>query len=119
MFGRPPQQRGRGSRQAQSATAYGEANVTISGTKKEDRRKRSSLPFGPYPQNFLILRGSIVEPVVDIACRLIAGDAVPLLHFADQLIATSIELIDLVVGQLAPLFLDAAFQLRPFTLENV
>src|SRR5262245_9783892 len=67
----------------------------------------------------LVLRGRVVEPVVDIACRLVTGNAVPLLHFADQLILAAVELIDFIVGQLAPLLFDSAFELGPLAFENV
>jgi hypothetical protein len=42
-----------------------------------------------------------IQPVVDVAGRLVTGDAVTFLDLADQLVPLAVELIDFIVGQLA------------------
>src|SRR4051812_34809811 len=81
--------------------------------------RRESRDAQSRSRRVLVVAGCVIQPVVDIARRLVAGNAIAFLHFADELIFSSVELIDLVVGQLAPLFLDAAFELGPLAFENV
>src|SRR5262245_33174307 len=53
-----------------------------------------------------------------LLCALL-GVAVPLLHKADQFFGIAIDLIELVVSELAPLRFHTALQLMPFALENL
>src|SRR5262245_60463276 len=59
------------------------------------------------------------RPGIDLPLCLVAGDAVALLYLADQLFALALNLIEVVVRQLAPLFAHFAFQLHPLALQRV
>lgn len=56
-------------------------------------------------------------PGVDLASRFVECDSVTLLDLADELFAASLYLVDVVVGQFAPLLANATFELRPLPLE--
>src|SRR5207237_11081 len=58
-------------------------------------------------------------PVGNLALGLVLADAVGLLDLADQLVALPGDLVELVVGQLAPLLLDLAFGLLPVACDAV
>src|SRR5688572_9136273 len=60
-----------------------------------------------------------VFPVLDLALGLGLRDAVLLLDLADQLFALAVDLIEIVVGKLAPLLLDLAFELLPVALNLI
>src|SRR5262245_155509 len=48
-----------------------------------------------------------------------SGDAVAFLYPSDQLLSATLNLIEVVVGQLAPFLADFSFELQPLTLERV
>ena len=54
------------------------------------------------------------RPVVDLAARLISGNAVALLNLAFQLVALAGDGGQIVIGQIAPLLLDLALDLLQF-----
>src|SRR5665213_2946279 len=56
---------------------------------------------------------------VDLLFGLVLADAVGLLHLADQLVALAADDVELVVGELAPLFLGLALQLLPVAFDTV
>src|SRR5882724_9222131 len=58
-------------------------------------------------------------PVVDILAHLVLGDAVPLLDLAFELVALAANEIQIVVGQLAPLLFDLAFDLLPISFHAI
>src|SRR3954467_9024152 len=58
-------------------------------------------------------------PVVDILAHLVLGDAVPLLDLAFELVALAANEIQIVVGQLSPLFFDLAFDLLPISFHAI
>src|SRR5438552_692107 len=58
-------------------------------------------------------------PIVDILAHLVLGDAVPLLDLAFELIALAANEIEIVIGQLAPLFFDLAFDLLPISFHAI
>src|SRR5258707_9593001 len=58
-------------------------------------------------------------PVVDILAHLILGDAVPLLNLAFELVALAANDIEIVIGQLAPLRFDLAFDLLPISFHAI
>src|SRR5262245_23073268 len=58
-------------------------------------------------------------PVVDLLAGLVLADAVALLHVPHQLVAFARDAVDVVVGQLAPLFFGLAFELAPIAFDAV
>ena len=60
-----------------------------------------------------------VEEVVQFALCLILGVPIPFLQLANHLLAVSLDLIQVVVGQLRPLDTGFALQLLPLTLQDV
>jgi len=61
----------------------------------------------------------LLEPAVDFSLGFLAAAAVPLLDLADEHFGVALHLVDLVVGELAPLLSDLALQLHPLALEDV
>src|SRR5215471_6356235 len=57
--------------------------------------------------------------VIEFSFGAVARVAVPFLDLADELFALSRDLVEVAVGQFAPLRLDFAFHLMPLTLERV
>jgi hypothetical protein len=49
----------------------------------------------------------------------VAGNAISLLHGAEQLIPLTFDLIEVVVRQFAPLFLNLAAELFPLTFGDI
>src|SRR5205085_2994579 len=58
-------------------------------------------------------------PVGKLPLRLVLADAVGVLDLADQLVALACDLVELVVGQLAPLLLQLALGLLPVSCDAV
>src|SRR5690606_15502162 len=58
-------------------------------------------------------------PVVDLAGNTVLLDSVTLLDLAFELIALACDLIEIVIGQLAPLFLDLALELLPVAFHSI
>src|SRR3954467_2324230 len=58
-------------------------------------------------------------PVVDILAHLIPGDAVALLDLAFELVALAADDIEIVIGQLAPLLFNLAFDLFPISFHAI
>jgi hypothetical protein len=54
-----------------------------------------------------------------LALCVVLGAAIAFLDLADELVAMTRELLELVIGQLAPALLDRAFHLLPVTLDAV
>jgi hypothetical protein len=52
-------------------------------------------------------------PIVDVPAHLILGKAIALLDLAFQLLAAAVDCVQVVAGELAPLFLDLALDLLP------
>src|SRR5262245_28287551 len=90
------------------------------------RRKRHSsacAPDGPskcrgrggYLQPQLLFRSPALagEPVIHVPADLVLGQTVTLLNLALELVAASVDDVEVIVGELAPLFLDLAFDLLP------
>jgi hypothetical protein len=71
---------------------------------------------------FLFIPERLVEPVLKIpnaAFRFVPFDTVTFLNFAQQNVPFSGDLIELVVGQLAPGFLYFSFELFPVTFYSI
>jgi len=49
----------------------------------------------------------------------IAGVAIALLQFSDELFCVALDLIQIVVGQLSPTMANITLQLMPLALDNV
>src|SRR3979490_1093654 len=60
-----------------------------------------------------------LEPVIHILVDLILGEAVALLQLAFELLAATLDHIEIVVGEFAPLFLGLPFELLPVTFDPV
>src|SRR6478609_10927757 len=60
-----------------------------------------------------------LEPIVNILSGLILGDAVPLLDLAFQLVTTSIDDVEVVVGEIAPFLFDLALHLFPVSFNAI
>src|SRR5439155_10915017 len=54
-----------------------------------------------------------LPPVLRLPVGFLAGDAVALLHLADELVLLAADDVQIVVGELAPLLLGLALQLIP------
>jgi len=51
-------------------------------------------------------------PVLDLTFGFVLGNAIGFLDLADQLIAFAGDLVQIVIGQLAPLLLDLSYKLN-------
>src|SRR5215813_6354677 len=60
-----------------------------------------------------------VDPAVDLALGLVLGDAVALLDAPDELVLLAVDDGDVVLGKLAPLFLDLAGHLLPVPFNTI
>jgi hypothetical protein len=58
-------------------------------------------------------------PIIDVLANLIFREAIPFLNFAFQLILTTVDHIEIIVGELAPLLLNVAFDLLPISLDPI
>ena len=91
------------------------------------RRKDFGLPNGrrrssrfDYAVNELLLFAAAASlKLLQLVLGFVLGNAVPLLNRAQQLIALAFDLVEIVVGQLAPLFLDLAAELLPLAFGNI
>src|SRR5204862_204609 len=63
--------------------------------------------------------GLAIVPVVDVPADLILLMPVALLDPAFELIAPTVDHVEIIVGQLAPLLLDLAFDLLPVPFDSV
>src|SRR6476620_6322066 len=61
----------------------------------------------------------IVVPRVDVAPHTVAFPTITLLELAFQLIALPVDRGEIIVSELAPLFLDLAFDLLPIAFDSV
>src|SRR3569833_3720034 len=61
----------------------------------------------------------LVLPFLDLLLGVIAGHAIAFLDLSGPLLATALDGIEIVVGELAPLFLELAFHLLPVAFDNV
>src|SRR5262249_14673924 len=90
------------------------------------RRSRGNIPiektcFHPRPPPAMELRSSVhaFEPGVDLALGLILRHAVALLKPAAELHALTLDDVEIVVGKLAPLLLNLAFELFPIAFNSI
>ena len=60
--------------------------------------------------------GIAAFPLLDASVRFILREPVGLLYLPKELIAPTCDLIQVIISELAPLFLDPAFQLLPVAL---
>ena len=59
------------------------------------------------------------QPGIDVFSDLILGDAVSLLDYSLELIATTGNAVQIIVSEIAPFFLHAAFQLFPVSFNAI
>jgi hypothetical protein len=59
------------------------------------------------------------KPVVNVLASLVLGYAITLLNFSFELIAPPADLVEIVVGQIAPLLFDFAFELLPVPFNTI
>src|SRR4029077_4945178 len=60
-----------------------------------------------------------LEPVIGAFLSLFLTEPVSLLQFADELIAAPSDVLEVVVGQIAPLLFDRALDLAPFSSDFI
>jgi len=60
--------------------------------------------------------GDIGIPLVHLLLSFLASNAVSLLDFSDQLIALTVDNVEVIIRQFAPTLLDRSFQLFPLAL---
>jgi len=58
-------------------------------------------------------------PVINVLARLIPGYAIPLLDLAFELLTLAVYGREVIVGELAPLLFDLAFDLLPISFDTV
>src|SRR5581483_12415152 len=95
-------------------------------TAKTKSKKRGPQIAPKPPESFEIvfvtslaspsLRG---EPIVDIPADLILCQSVTFLNLAFELIATTVDDVEVVIGELTPLLLHFALGLFPISLNTV
>src|SRR5690349_9811542 len=71
---------------------------------------------GRYTKRLPALRA---VPGVDVLADLILGEAVALLNLAFELVAAAVDDIEIVIGELAPLFLHLALDLLPVPFDAI
>src|SRR5262249_35526644 len=59
------------------------------------------------------------KPLVELALGLLAAPPIAPPHLAAQLLRVALHLIEVVVGEVAPLLADLALELGPLPLEHV
>jgi hypothetical protein len=67
---------------------------------------------------YLALRGAIFEST-QLSYGFVFTDTVRFLDLADELIALTGDLVQVVIGKLAPLFFDFSFVLLPVTCNRI
>jgi hypothetical protein len=58
-------------------------------------------------------------PLVSPLHELILFIAIPFLDFADKLVVVPLDLLQVIIGKLAPLLFEFTFELRPFSFELI
>src|SRR5690606_9199965 len=61
----------------------------------------------------------LVRELLELALGLLDRDALALLQLAEELVAAARDLVEIVVGELAPALLQAALELLPVALDAV
>src|SRR5688572_10969476 len=61
----------------------------------------------------------VAEEVIDLALGFKLGITIALLEHTDKLATLSGDLLNLVIGEIAPLLADRAFQLHPLAFQNI
>src|SRR5262249_10871137 len=82
-----------------------------------DRPRRSRRDDRDSATRTLTSRRRLGIPILDLSLRFFAGDAVALLDPADELLSTALDLIDVVIGQLAPALANFPLELQPLAFE--
>jgi hypothetical protein len=59
------------------------------------------------------------QVIVELTRGFFFGKAIFLLQHADQLIAPAVDLVQIVIREHAPPFLDLAADLRPLAFQNI
>src|SRR5437868_10672103 len=78
-----------------------------------------SVLFARRPSGGLVQVALATFPIGELLLGLVLADAVRILDLADELIALAGDLVELVVGQLAPLLVQLAFGLLPVSCDAV
>jgi hypothetical protein len=68
---------------------------------------------------FFIFRPQCLHKLVRLLLRGVFHVAVVMLNLSNELLAPAVDDVDIVIGELAPLFLDLAFVLLPFALNLI
>ena len=59
------------------------------------------------------------QPGVDVFPDLVLRDSLPLLDYSLQLIAMTLDFVQIVVGEIAPLLFDLSLELFPVTFHAI
>jgi hypothetical protein len=59
------------------------------------------------------------QPGIDVFPDLVLRDPVPFLDYSFQLIAMTLDFVQVVVGEITPLLFDLAFELFPVTFDAI
>lgn len=59
------------------------------------------------------------RPIIDLALGLVASNPVTFLDFTDKLFILSLDAIQIIIGQLAPLLTNAPLELIPLPFQRV
>src|SRR6476660_4720632 len=60
-----------------------------------------------------------LEPVIDVLVNLVLGEAVALLQLAFELLAATLDDVEIVISEFAPFFLGRALELLPVAFNPV
>ena len=82
--------------------------------------KKKGAGKAPFPARRAVASDrAVAEMIVDVAFGLVLGPAVFFLQLAGQLVLAAVDPVQVVIGQVAPSFLDRAFDLFPFPLDDI
>jgi hypothetical protein len=61
----------------------------------------------------------LVQPSIDVALGIVFRDTIAFLNAANELFAITLDLVEVVAGEVAPLFLNLTFELRPVSFNAI
>ncbi len=67
----------------------------------------------------LLFRSAHSEPFIGATYRFFLADAVSFLKLSDQLVALAVNLIQIILRQLTPFFLERTFHLLPLSCDLI
>src|SRR5690242_9557019 len=94
------------------------ASETMRGIGASSWRKISRLPLFASLSGFC-LKLETISPFVDLAIGFLLGHAIAILNLTSQHLTLSIDLLHIIVCQLAPLLAHVTYKLFPATLNSI